>query len=910
MKRLLSIVSLAILFSAPTFAGGEPDAPSIVFEEEMSIGYIEMRPQPGVNEGYPSVGDNVTWVAHVWNRTEWWNVRIRYRWYINGVQVNQGNKRIKSYENNNHTTHELEYTTTWTGNDDVITFEIYETNFWPEEEEDNNTISVIATAQPVGAYVEQSFYYHFQENQKFLAGAHSRCFGDWMHRHIDTLNTLMGQAVYTPEAPSGATDRFRLQKVTIVPDGSLPMSGSDAVNYPNPDDTLVDVQLGFTADMVDDYDDYYTTGSYNPFHYDITVLQRILKTRYAIELTAWDVEDNASDRNIQILEDGEYVAGSDLMPWLGAYSDAVHYSDENGVLGDDFSQIAKYTAVTLNLIAGNRATEGNGYPPENLHDYLNDLPSENKLTIHDVDGVPLDYANVQIFQSEGDGSTWYSKSFDNSADMSFTTNASGEALVGMCPFSVDGEVVHEFGRSTTVAIMRIQYDSKVDYQFLESKDFNYEYWAGNTTLGTYDVYTDFKSHDLDVLTPNGGEVWRVGTDMDIVWDGVKVPTAIIEYSTNGGSSWTTITSAGSGATERYTWTIPNEISSNCLIRVIDASDATVGDTSDAAFSIAQASIAVTAPNGGETVTVGDGLDIRWNSSNMPTVNVQISRNNGVSWETVAANVPGDAGSYYWTVSGSATTTALARVADTYDASINDVSDAVFTIQGLSVTPNVWFVDASVGSSGDGTSEATAFKTINEAIQAADPYDTIKVLPGTYTSFESTASRDERLYIMSTGGAAVTTLDGAGVATGRAFRVKAGWTIDGFTFTNFVATTNPNNNAAIKYRNDVDSTAAIVVRNNVFDGNAKIAVGIDGSYAKTIYEHNVFMNGSDRVFKGEWRDVRIYNNVFADNGDGSADYAIYIYNRNQAETRVDIRNNSFVSNDLSGATDGLVKVEPV
>ena len=47
------------------------------------------------------------------------------------------------------------------------------------------------------------------------------------------------------------------------------------------------------------------------------------------------------------------------------------------------------------------------------------------------------------------------------------------------------------------------------------------------------------------------------------------------------------------------------------------------------------------------------------------------------------------------------------------------------------TTGDWFVDATVGSSGDGTSLGTAFKTIAEAVAAASAGDTIRVKGGTY-----------------------------------------------------------------------------------------------------------------------------------------------------------------------------------
>ena len=50
---------------------------------------------------------------------------------------------------------------------------------------------------------------------------------------------------------------------------------------------------------------------------------------------------------------------------------------------------------------------------------------------------------------------------------------------------------------------------------------------------------------------------------------------------------------------------------------------------------------------------------------------------------------------------------------------------------VAASPNDWYVDASVSESGDGTSWETAFKTIQEGVNAATAGDTINVAAGTY-----------------------------------------------------------------------------------------------------------------------------------------------------------------------------------
>jgi len=96
------------------------------------------------------------------------------------------------------------------------------------------------------------------------------------------------------------------------------------------------------------------------------------------------------------------------------------------------------------------------------------------------------------------------------------------------------------------------------------------------------------------------------------------------------------------------------------------------------------SCTVTAPNGGESFVVGTGINLTWTASDpyvgVTGVDLEISRNNGGSWSTIATNVP-NTGTFAWTVTGPQTTTALFR-ATAKDAAGNagvDASNAVWSI---------------------------------------------------------------------------------------------------------------------------------------------------------------------------------------------------------------------------------------
>ncbi len=87
-----------------------------------------------------------------------------------------------------------------------------------------------------------------------------------------------------------------------------------------------------------------------------------------------------------------------------------------------------------------------------------------------------------------------------------------------------------------------------------------------------------------VTSPNGGEEWCVGSSQNITWTSSGIESVQIEYSTNGGSNWTSVgtVSAASGS---YPWTVPDASSTDCLVRICDSDDQDPCDESDAAFTI-------------------------------------------------------------------------------------------------------------------------------------------------------------------------------------------------------------------------------------------------------------------------------------------------------------------------------------
>lgn len=90
---------------------------------------------------------------------------------------------------------------------------------------------------------------------------------------------------------------------------------------------------------------------------------------------------------------------------------------------------------------------------------------------------------------------------------------------------------------------------------------------------------------ISLISPNGGEIWETGKTPVIRWTSVSVPELRIEYSTDLGVTWNAIASNVPAIDKKYDWTITSAVSDQCLLRLLDAEDNSVGDTSEVVFSI-------------------------------------------------------------------------------------------------------------------------------------------------------------------------------------------------------------------------------------------------------------------------------------------------------------------------------------
>lgn len=111
---------------------------------------------------------------------------------------------------------------------------------------------------------------------------------------------------------------------------------------------------------------------------------------------------------------------------------------------------------------------------------------------------------------------------------------------------------------------------------------------GTTTTDHYPVITRYNwsaaPATVTVTAPNGGESWAGGSVHNLTWTSSGVANVKLEYTLDGGGTWSTIVASTPASAGSYAWTVPASASSNAKVRVSDTGSA-ASDVSNAAFTI-------------------------------------------------------------------------------------------------------------------------------------------------------------------------------------------------------------------------------------------------------------------------------------------------------------------------------------
>ncbi|NIM15947.1 MAG: hypothetical protein GTO45_28435 [Candidatus Aminicenantes bacterium] len=195
---------------------------------------------------------------------------------------------------------------------------------------------------------------------------------------------------------------------------------------------------------------------------------------------------------------------------------------------------------------------------------------------------------------------------------------------------------------------------------------------------------------IEVLYPDGGEVLLNCGNCSITWStswGIK--NVKIEYSTNNGATWKEIV-ASTPNDGIYGWFIPEEPSEECLVKITDVANPFTSNTSDSTFTIelADPTLILASPTGGESWQVGNDHHIEWVSCNgVGDVKLEYSYDNKSTWITIDQQVP-NSGLYPWTIPNTPSDTCFIRISEADDGDPTNTNYAPFSIIPGSEAPEI------------------------------------------------------------------------------------------------------------------------------------------------------------------------------------------------------------------------------
>ncbi len=194
------------------------------------------------------------------------------------------------------------------------------------------------------------------------------------------------------------------------------------------------------------------------------------------------------------------------------------------------------------------------------------------------------------------------------------------------------------------------------------------------------TFAIFAKPFINVISPSGDKEWTVGTIQTITWTSQWINKVVIEYSVDGGESWNTIVESTDASSGSYTWTIPDNVSSSCFIRITDTDDANIIGTNQDLFSIVpEPYITLISPNSGDEWLVGSMRTIAWESYGINDIRIEFSTDGGTNWSAIADSIDSSEGVFIWTVPDVESSECLMKINDTSDETRQDILDSTFTV---------------------------------------------------------------------------------------------------------------------------------------------------------------------------------------------------------------------------------------
>ena len=156
------------------------------------------------------------------------------------------------------------------------------------------------------------------------------------------------------------------------------------------------------------------------------------------------------------------------------------------------------------------------------------------------------------------------------------------------------------------------------------------------------------SPSIMIFAPTTSEQLMRGATYTISFAAERVQRVNIRYSTNGGATYTLIAGNIDARQGQYTWTVPNQATSQARIRIDEVGGPTFAETGIFSVIEPMPMVRVIRPNGGEQYFVGEQINVLWTAADVSTITLSYSSDGGVSWTQFAGPMNATLGQFAWT----------------------------------------------------------------------------------------------------------------------------------------------------------------------------------------------------------------------------------------------------------------------
>lgn len=195
-----------------------------------------------------------------------------------------------------------------------------------------------------------------------------------------------------------------------------------------------------------------------------------------------------------------------------------------------------------------------------------------------------------------------------------------------------------------------------------------------------DVYsiteTPFTLCSLDLTSPNGGNLYRVGSPVEVTWESEMTSDLSLWYKACLGCDWVMVEDSIPVDSGLYLWE-PEVATMWCKVRLTETEYPEVYDESNSMFFVFR--LDLTSPSGGENLSGWSMFDINWDSEIISDVKIEFSSDSTQSWETIINSTSAGSGSYAWPVPNIESDACFIKLTSPGMPDLYDINISPFTI---------------------------------------------------------------------------------------------------------------------------------------------------------------------------------------------------------------------------------------